>query len=1273
MSFAERDMSDLMQVNTLLYEQVQELSASVSAQEKQMAGQREEAERQAELISCLTEMIEETMPIDTTHELITSVRAEVAEAERTALARMAAGFEKVEQQLLNAPTSPQQTPSSPAPSEAPSSGATLQQVERKLGHLSSLLDGAGRDILELDGRLSAVEGKRAGPEQSLAKAEQRLVALESAASRVSAEAVRRAEQSYQRLHIAERAKADDEQRRTSSRVDRLQEELETAVAKLQEHSTATEQLAADLDERAEDCSALLESSAELTTRLGKMDESHATLRTRQESEATEMRMELQRLQLKHTQRLEDVEESSIALRDWVGAENAEIAESLSALQLGLQQSYASRSDLKALAERLSTQQLGRSSSSSSFIQRQVEEDDASAGSEAGDGSTGGVWRVSNLEKARSALRLELEQCAQELRTQAANDESALRSICTGFESQVERGVGRLEQAVADATVKTSKLAADVAEQRTELTATGARCAERMSALETRVRVQDQEHRDELSVLAEQVRGDFIGKMGVHQEDFYQQCRGVAATVDGLARTMEGRIHEVALREEQEREELRKLLLRESESTRVSVHDALREEIKELEGVFKGVAQKWDQQAGDNLKKQQQAADAAGLVVSERIDAVEAAATRSVTALRAEMESQLDDVAAKGEGRSHAAEQAAAANGAKLSRELVAMIQRATEKAEATQAETARLEHTRHQEVQAKVTQLESDLGKRLERQGEAHSVLEEEVRGNHKHLSSRQLEFEAEVSARIEREYTGLHTTVVEGLSSAATATSAARGEAQTCAERIKAEMEQTLSSAANGLAAQTAARADELSRELNQQKSDTAHAFNELKALAQAAEVRVEEKFDRSIAEASSVAEQGRAALERGLEAEGRQSVSRVESAERRLTLVMASLVEDSAVAQGQALGTAVATLAADITSTHAEVLKQLGEVETGGAEQCAAIGAESARRLAGSCFELRQELEAAESAAAEQLEQLESVLREESSNQAETQEQALRAGLAESAAALQEERELRIATLEAAKEQLEEACAGVQAGAAHSLMESCRELRQELEDSAESLERGQADAEARAAASSASLVERLDEAAATAQHETARLGETMAGVLSETEERLSTQLEVQGKRLEGELAPKLSDVAGGLLSLAEAADGRHAELDTRLLGLERDVTGRLMGSVAALEQSVAGELAPMSERLSALAEALTQARAESGAAVRAVAGCETRLALQAIETGELGQALRELAEGSGSQEERLEERLGELQGEVAEVAAELSMVAALVEATATRHAGNV
>ena len=110
MSFAERDMSDLMQVNTLLYEQVQELSASVSAQEKQMAGQREEAERQAELISCLTEMIEETMPIDTTHELITSVRAEVAEAERTALARMAAGFEKVEQQLLNAPTSPQQTP-----------------------------------------------------------------------------------------------------------------------------------------------------------------------------------------------------------------------------------------------------------------------------------------------------------------------------------------------------------------------------------------------------------------------------------------------------------------------------------------------------------------------------------------------------------------------------------------------------------------------------------------------------------------------------------------------------------------------------------------------------------------------------------------------------------------------------------------------------------------------------------------------------------------------------------------------------------------------------------------------------------------------------------------------------------------------------------------------------------------------------------------------------------------------------------------------------------
>ena len=106
---------------------------------------------------------------------------------------------------------------------------------------------------------------------------------------------------------------------------------------------------------------------------------------------------------------------------------------------------------------------------------------------------------------------------------------------------------------------------------------------------------------------------------------------------------------------------------------------------------------------------------------------------------------------------------------------------------------------------------------------------------------------------------------------------------------------------------------------------------------------------------------------------------------------------------------------------------------------------------------------------------------------------------------------------------------------------------------------------------------------------------------------------------------------------------EDRHAEM-------EQHVSEKVEVSLASLQDRVSDVFGSTSVRLTELATECT--------------GCETRVALQSIDVGELQQAVRELNEAEGLLQ--LEERLSELQGEVADMATELALTAAVAEATA-------
>ena len=299
-------MDDLVQVNTMLYERVQQLDTLVEAQAKQLEQQRVESLRQAETLSCLTEIMEDTMPIDVGHELIASVRAEAAATGRNLETRV----DKVEHEVLQMLAVEQPL----APAKVPPSATELQRLERGLAGYSETLGGAEQDIVELSRRIAALESKHHSAKQKLDHStEHRIVALESAASRVSAEAARRAEQSCQKVVAEASSKADMARRDLNVRIDRLADELKAAIANIQRHSAEAEEIATGLEGRTEDCAALLKSSTELNARLGQLEHRQSTADGRQERNTVETRDELQKVYLKLTERSVFVTQCFISL------------------------------------------------------------------------------------------------------------------------------------------------------------------------------------------------------------------------------------------------------------------------------------------------------------------------------------------------------------------------------------------------------------------------------------------------------------------------------------------------------------------------------------------------------------------------------------------------------------------------------------------------------------------------------------------------------------------------------------------------------------------------------------------------------------------------------------------------------------------------------------------------------------------------------------------------------------------------------------------------
>ena len=144
-------------------------------------------------------------------------------------------------------------------------------------------------------------------------------------------------------------------------------------------------------------------------------------------------------------------------------------------------------------------------------------------------------------------------------------------------------------------------------------------------------------------------------------------------------------------------------------------------------------------------------------------------------------------------------------------------------------------------------------------------------------------------------------------------------------------------------------------------------------------------------------------------------------------------------------------------------------------------------------------------------------------------------------------------------------------------------------------------------------------------------------------------------------ELGRKVSAVEAA----AEAADGA---LSTRIIQLESDVTGKLMGSVAALEGKMVTELSPLSVATERLSRKLDEVDAQAGRADATAQTCATKLGLQQMEMEMISQSVTTLGDmGAPTDEEfeKLEEEVAAVREDVADISTELSLVSATVDAT--------
>ena len=488
-----------------------------------VAAQQAEVTRQGEVLNCLMEMVEDSMPTSAAHELLASFRAEVAEsvkagrleAERSVAATcaalerqqserakaaersVAATSAALEQQLderLRTATDGVWAELRRVDAKLPGSA---EQLNAKLKQVSERLEGAGRDIIELDSRLAAAEAGGSRQSAGEAKTEARLLALENGANRLATEATHAAAALCTKALAAERAQSVEADRAMSDRIDRLQQELAEAAAAATERDELARSLQTEGEERAEDCATLLSSASELGTEVGRLEAARAALETRQAKDLSQVWSELRKLEERLAGNAEEAADATAALRLQAGEESERTSVALAALTTELGE-YPTRRDVEAACEAV----------------RAAVRDSGGSGA----GGADPVWRVSNLEMARAALQSELEVLQAEMKAGAAEVEERLRTIAAGVDETTERGVGRLDVALEAVKEQHKGVTETVAALERQHASRFAECVEGVAELETRLDASAREGRQAVASLEESLRDEIVGKLGVVSED-----------------------------------------------------------------------------------------------------------------------------------------------------------------------------------------------------------------------------------------------------------------------------------------------------------------------------------------------------------------------------------------------------------------------------------------------------------------------------------------------------------------------------------------------------------------------------------------------------------------------------------------------------------------------------------------------------------------------------------------------------------------------------------
>ena len=241
-----------------------------------------------------------------------------------------------------------------------------------------------------------------------------------------------------------------------------------------------------------------------------------------------------------------------------------------------------------------------------------------------------------------------------------------------------------------------------------------------------------------------------------------------------------------------------------------------------------------------------------------------------------------------------------------------------------------------------------------------------------------------------------------------------------------------------------------------------------------------------------------------------------------------MASLLDEATATNRQALGDAATTFGADMQETHAELLQEIRAVEERASKHSQAIAVAAARESAEVQDALLQEMETGAADATQRREALAKALRQEASEAADS------AGVA-----------------------LSEASETVAAGASAALQEESARVDGLLSEEVTRADAALAEAERR-------LTEAAEQQAAelsdTHQQDVTRI-ETDAGALTQRVAKGEKGVAEQRRELQREIAEGCGAVSARVAEVGAEGLARDDATQARLVQLESNVTGKLMG----------------------------------------------------------------------------------------------------------------